>query len=134
MSRRARIAEGGEVARPGDVIIPAELADRLARELTTGWRFIARSREAGPRWRPDPEMGEVGGVLGRALIAAECAASGAGSDGTPPLQGGVVTAADLAARRGVTDRRIRQQCAAGNFPGARKVGTVWLIPDPDLEL
>lgn len=30
---------------------------------------------------------------------------------------------------GLTDRRVRQLCAAGKIPGARRIGRDWVIPD-----
>ena len=40
-------------------------------------------------------------------------------------------AARLSAARGepITEHTIRQQCAAGKLPGARKFGMVWAVPD-----
>lgn len=44
----------------------------------------------------------------------------------------LLTTREAAQRIGVKGRRIRQLCEQGEFPGARKVGWGWLIPEEDV--
>jgi hypothetical protein len=41
---------------------------------------------------------------------------------------GYITTAEAAIRSGMTQRRLRQLCAAGTVPGAQKFGRTWMVP------
>ncbi|GMU72227.1 MAG: hypothetical protein AMXMBFR42_16860 [Burkholderiales bacterium] len=40
----------------------------------------------------------------------------------------IVSSIDAAKILGVTDARVRQLCIAGRIEGAKKIGSVWLVP------
>jgi excisionase family DNA binding protein len=45
----------------------------------------------------------------------------------------LLSTAEAAEAMGVTEQRIRQLCAAAQFPNAFKVGRGWIIPRQDIE-
>ncbi len=44
-----------------------------------------------------------------------------------------ITVRQACDRLKVTDGRVRQLCLRGTFPGARRVGPIWLIPAAEVE-
>jgi len=57
-----------------------------------------------------------------------------GDDKGGPLDlGKVWTAETLAQAEGFNPSRVRQLCLEGRFPGARKLGKAWIIPDDDVQ-
>ena len=44
------------------------------------------------------------------------------------MGGDVVGVAEAASRLNLCERQVRRKCAAGQFPGARKLGRGWAIP------
>ena len=40
-----------------------------------------------------------------------------------------IGAKDTADKWGITRRRVQLLCEQGRIPGAKKIGTIWIIPD-----
>jgi excisionase family DNA binding protein len=53
---------------------------------------------------------------------------------TMKLEGNYISVSQAAEALGVTTGRLRQLCIANRIPGARKVGTDWLVPKPTVVL
>ncbi len=85
-------------------------------------------------WRPDGDLVELAGTLRRAAIAADLPPAALnGSACVPGLHPGFMTTAEAARKRGVTAHRIAQMASQGAFPGARRLGHMWLIPAAEVE-
>ena len=98
------------------LVIPGDLVDVVADALT---EHIRREDRAG---RPvDPDLRAFVSALGQTL-------SVAGPSATMDTSSTFLGAAEVAQRTGTSERHVRRQCSAGQFPGAHLISGRWVIP------
>lgn len=113
-------------------LVPAEEAAAIGRVYE---RSSDLTRLRSPSWRPDPATARAARVMRSAVQpGADIEAFGSESRVMGSLHDArMLPTTEAAERLNVTPARVRQLCAAGAFPGARRHRGGWAIPAGDID-